>query len=1254
MITSKGFDKNRSIDTGGSTATFKNRLDRELNRFTIPQKSIAAIYTDGSGTQEAQSGFGTCFLFTDGSTYEIGGFERNSTNQRAELRALIEALQLIKDRPERETIEIYSDSAYVCDGYNNQWVAVWQRCGWKNSEGNPVKNRDLWEQLEQYRSVAKIHHLRGHSDRGGKDGANRRATNTERYGDRASQHNKGNCRADAIAGYCRINLASLSRDGVSLDLPWQPPEPKLQSTKTVEEWTIDDLKSSGISDEMIALNVQAIEGDEAVQILAEHEIALNQSVQYVTRSAQSVLRRYDNATHGVWVAWGSTIDGDRADPAYVKPRVFRHDFSKGNPKPIKYETPGKCEALPILPFVTVAIAEKIFEKYGVTPLEGESFWRTVKRCNLPVFVTEGLKKAVLLTQQGYPAIALRGVANWHSKGSTELFPILQEFATKGRKIFIVFDQDEKPKTIANVGCQIRELGKTLQNLGCKVFVTTWSSASGKGIDDGFVKEGAEWLDDTIAASLTLDEWQKCGLRRQYFEIIRRLKTLLIKALRETTGDFLPELPFEIPIGSIIAIAANMGSGKTTRINADLIQNWKRNGGRVLILSMLNSLGKQIAKNANVPHISDYGDGRYADFLRDINEANGAALCVDSLRRIPEWFLTEKPILLVLDEVNQFLDHMIRGETLGSKHGEILDRFSEICFLCNISGAIVVSEANIHPRSVELLKQFSGCDNVRYYRHSRQNVGYKVTIGSGGLSGFINKILLDAIDGEGYSDESKRFMIPTDSQASGKKIERRLMREFPNKRIVRIDSETNRQGKFRGFFEDPNAWLERIQPDFLIVSPSIKTGVSITWEGFDAVYGFFVGEVDPDGWAQMLGRYRPTVPRFVCCPKFVATSGDESLMFPRAIDRKLTQDKQAFSAHYAIEALSEIDDRKAAVLTAAQAYYSEMCALRGAQKAIARDYLISVLQEEGHTVEIEEWGVCSDETGILAEIQDEIDQEDAAKFAASPTCDTIEDAKKILASDCSLADEIKAKKTLHCQDFPNINFDDSDDCYWILTRKRGKLGRGAQMQAAIENILAIKELDRESVEAICSDELGMAHRLSKRYPRAQLLKQSGILQLADRGVEFSNSDPRCIAIQQFAVKYAKQFRYYFGLTIAPEYTDSQGRRRHTAIDICGKLLKLIGLTIKANRTQGKRGSQERIYSVHIDRVKEELQDAAWKYRDKALTAARERLNLIAPIELPESQSEPESPFRTEEKQIARIESEQDFETPYSQDFRRRSA
>lgn len=1003
----------------------------------------------------------------------------------------------------------------------------------------------------------------------------------------------------------------------------------LVQTQTLEEWILTDLKSSGISDEIIALNVHILEGESAIEILTEHEIAQTQGngTVAVNRKTQAILKRYEFAAKGGWVAYGTTIAGGVGSVAYFKPRHPRISFEKR--KQIKYETPAKAQALPILPFVDDETAQKIYGKYRVTPQEEEPFWQVVWRFNLPISITEGLKKALLLIQEGYPAICLRGIANWHCKGTRELFPILQHFATRDRNISIVFDQDIKPKTIANVACQIRQLGQVLQNYGCDVFVTTWNHASGKGIDDAFVQEGSDWLDQTMVASLALDEWKQCGLKRQYFEIIRRLKTLSLSPDRDTIGGYLPELP-SIEIGSVTVLAANTGSGKTVRTEEDTIRKWRKSGGNVLVLSMLNSLGKQIAQNANIPHISDYGDSRYGDFLSAITEAHGAALCVDSLRKIPDWFLSERPLLLVLDEVNQFFDHAIGGETLGSKQPEILDHFAEICLLCGMSGAIVIAEAEVHPRSLELIKTYSGSDKIRYFRHHRNNAPWQVSIGSGRLDGFMKKILLNAVAGTGYG-EKKRFLIPTDSQASGKRIERRLKREFPTAKIVRVDSETNREGRFSQFFDSPDIWLEQNQPDFLIVSPSIKTGVSITWEGFDAVYAFFTGAVDPDGWLQMLGRYRPAVPRFVCVPYFVPTSGDESLIFPRAINRRLNQDRQVVSTHFAIEALTETDERRISILTAAQQYYCDMSALRGAQKAIARDYLISVLREVGHEIGIEEWGVCADEARILAEIREEIDREDANDFAVSSTCDSVEEAYRILSSECSLFDEIKAKKTLYCNDFPGIHFDDPEGCYWILSRKRGSMRRGVQMQAAIENLTAAKELDREQVEAVCTNEIGMIHRLPRNYIRAKLLEQSGILQFANRGSELRNSDPRCIAVREWAVRYRQYIRYYFGLTISLEYTDSKGRKRHTPIDICSKLLGKLNLELKAVKRVGARNDRGRIYQVAIRDVAPDQQAEAWEYRQKALEASRRRLAEICPINAPSEEYNSKTPAISEDWQ-----------------------
>lgn len=91
------------------------------------------------------------------------GAAEHTTNQRMEMMAVIEALRENQDDP----IEVVSDSSYVVKCFNDQWYVGWLRRGWKNSQGKPVANRDLWEQLfalvlESKRDV-RFSWVKGHS-----------------------------------------------------------------------------------------------------------------------------------------------------------------------------------------------------------------------------------------------------------------------------------------------------------------------------------------------------------------------------------------------------------------------------------------------------------------------------------------------------------------------------------------------------------------------------------------------------------------------------------------------------------------------------------------------------------------------------------------------------------------------------------------------------------------------------------------------------------------------------------------------------------------------------------------------------------------------------------------------------------------------------------------------------------------------------------------------------------------------------------
>ena len=106
------------------------------------------IYTDGAcaGNQNEENvgGWG-CVLEYNGNEKELCGGEVNTTNNRMELTALIEALSALKQSGLE--LRIFSDSSYLVNCFRQRWHVSWQKNGWKNSQKKPVENRELWEKL---------------------------------------------------------------------------------------------------------------------------------------------------------------------------------------------------------------------------------------------------------------------------------------------------------------------------------------------------------------------------------------------------------------------------------------------------------------------------------------------------------------------------------------------------------------------------------------------------------------------------------------------------------------------------------------------------------------------------------------------------------------------------------------------------------------------------------------------------------------------------------------------------------------------------------------------------------------------------------------------------------------------------------------------------------------------------------------------------------------------------------------------------
>ena len=121
------------------------------------------IYTDGACSGNPGPGGWGAVLICDGVQKEISGAQKDTTNNIMEITAVLEALKLLKFECE---VEVYSDSAYVVNAFKQKWLENWQKNHWKTSSKEPVKNRELWEELydlTQKHNTTFIK-VKGHSD----------------------------------------------------------------------------------------------------------------------------------------------------------------------------------------------------------------------------------------------------------------------------------------------------------------------------------------------------------------------------------------------------------------------------------------------------------------------------------------------------------------------------------------------------------------------------------------------------------------------------------------------------------------------------------------------------------------------------------------------------------------------------------------------------------------------------------------------------------------------------------------------------------------------------------------------------------------------------------------------------------------------------------------------------------------------------------------------------------------------------------
>lgn len=124
---------------------------------------LVDIYTDGSCLKNPGNGGWAGILMYNGVEKSISGAERNTTNNRMELTAVIKSLECLNEKCE---VNLYSDSNYVVNAFLEGWINDWVANNWKNKSKKDLPNKDLWVSLYDLTKYHKVNFIKvkGHSD----------------------------------------------------------------------------------------------------------------------------------------------------------------------------------------------------------------------------------------------------------------------------------------------------------------------------------------------------------------------------------------------------------------------------------------------------------------------------------------------------------------------------------------------------------------------------------------------------------------------------------------------------------------------------------------------------------------------------------------------------------------------------------------------------------------------------------------------------------------------------------------------------------------------------------------------------------------------------------------------------------------------------------------------------------------------------------------------------------------------------------
>ena len=624
----------------------------------------------------------------------------------------------------------------------------------------------------------------------------------------------------------------------------------------------EEFKKSFIDDALIRLNISSLSGFAAQQKYFENYDGdrINTGA-----PASKLLEKTNHLLEGVWHVNIVTQDGVRPHFKPDNPKKY-FDKTKNKEKIIKYEQVINSKNGYFLPKMTYRHVKLIADKFKVKNYpQGkpntccEEIWEWInKNKKISIGIEEGWKKTLALCSIGIPCIGISGVYNFANYSYKRINPndnivdfnLLDCFRKfEGHNFVIYYDMDEKETVIKNVNKAAEKLTKALMftNITKTVFRCYWDGSKGKGIDDYLFNSNGDISNLTYEQIIIGERYKKVKANLEVNE----------RYLTDKSGQGLISIKKAIDSHRVILLDSPKNTGKTTFLS-DYTYGFQLYGVKIFIPTHRRTLMAELSRKLNTENAENCN--------KSINQVFGLAVCIDSMHSnssikfTPEMLESFRNCIIVIDEIDQVLDHLSDAQTDIKSHRKIVNE--NLIQLMKNSKKIIGASADISQEVADFLEV--NCNERPFVIRNT----YKVK----GLDCKIYKqskpykLLSEA---EKAVKHGEKIMLFTTGQKekstwSTSTLEKYFQNKYPHLKIGVVDAATvaDEQRLEYRCYEDYNKFIEKEKFDILLVSPVVSTGTDITSKHFDSYWGINWGIIPVNTFAQAMGRIRNNITRHI--------------------------------------------------------------------------------------------------------------------------------------------------------------------------------------------------------------------------------------------------------------------------------------------------------------------------------------------------------------------------------------------------------